>query len=292
MDIGHQLQGPEAGLKDAAAEIHDVVGGAVVHHVQQQLFGENVDLQALQGAAGGDGMNGQVGHPAGIIHLHILGEAGRALQTGGADHGHIGAAVQMLLEYLSHRQVDRHIAPGQDHIVLTDVLQIVGHAGQGIHVAPVLAAPLRIAKGGEDPQAAVLAGQVPVLAGTHMVQQRLIALVDDNAHVGDTGVDIVGQHKVDQAVAAAERQRAGVAGAGQLAQIGVRAAREHDPVKVVHTCSPPFTFFRTMALGLTTAFSPTLMPPATTAIPQSGSSEGGAPTVASASMTAPSATMA
>ena len=33
-----------------------------------------------------------------------------------------------------------------------------------------------------------------------------------------------------------------------------------------------------MALGLTTAFSPTLMPPATTAIPQSGSSEGGAPT--------------
>ena len=198
----------------------------------------------------------------------------------------------MLLEHLGHRQVDRHITPGQDHIVLADILQIVGHTGQGVHVAPVLASPLRIAEGGQDPQAAVLAGQIPVLAGAHMVQQGLIALVDDHAHVGDAGVDIVGQHKVDQAVTAAERQRAGVAGAGQLTQIGVRAAREHDPMQIIHTCSPPFTFFRTMALGLTTAFSPTWTPPATTAIPQSGSSEGGAPTVASASMTAPSATMA
>ena len=93
VDIGHQLQGLEPGLEDAAAEVHDVVGGAVVHHVQQQLFGQDIDLKALQSAAGGDGMDGQVGHPAGIIHLHILGEAGRALQAGGADHGHIGAAV-------------------------------------------------------------------------------------------------------------------------------------------------------------------------------------------------------
>ena len=47
-----------------------------------------------------------------------------------------------------------------------------------------------------------------------------------------------------------------------------------------------------MALGVTVAFSPTVTPPATTAMPQPGESSGGAPTTAPASTTASSATMA
>ena len=76
--------------------------------------------------------------------------------------------------------------------------------------------PLCHAEGGQDAQAAVLAAQVPVLAGTYMIQQGLIALVDDQAHVADARVDIAGEHEVDQAVPTAEGQRAGIAGAGQL----------------------------------------------------------------------------
>ena len=65
-------------------------------------------------------------------------------------------------------------------------------------------------------RAAVLAAQVPVLAGAYVVQKRLVALVDDQAYVGDARVDVVGQHEVDQTVASAKGQRAGVAGTGQF----------------------------------------------------------------------------
>ena len=198
----------------------------------------------------------------------------------------------MLLKDLVHRQVDGHITPGQQDIVLTDVLQIVIHASQGLHAAPVLAlALLGVAEGGQDAQAAVLAAQVPVLAGTQMVQQGLIALMDHHAHVGDAGVDAVGQHEVNQAVAAAEGQRAGVAGTGQLAQVGVGAVREQDAVEIVHACSPPFTSSRIMALGETAALSPMVTPPATTAMPQPSLPSGAEPTVAPASTVAFSAMM-
>ena len=100
----------------------------------------------------------------------------------------------------------------------------------------------------------------------------------DDAHVGDAGVDVVGQHEVDQAVAAAEGQRAGVAGAGQLAKAGVGAIGKQNAVQVVHTRSPPFTSSRSMALGGTLAPAPTRTPPATTATPQPVLPSGGAPT--------------
>ena len=199
----------------------------------------------------------------------------------------------MLLENLGHGEVDGHVAPAQNHIVLADVLQVGVDAGQGLHAAPVLAAALaHIAEGGQDAQAAVLPGQLPVLARAHMVQQGLVALVDDQAHVGDAGVDIVGEHEVHQTIPPAEGQGAGVPGAGQLAQIAVGAIGEENAVQIVHACSPPFTSERIMALGETTARSPMVTLPPTTAMPHLGSSLGGVPTLAFASTTAFSAMMA
>ncbi len=49
-----------------------------------------------------------------------------------------------------------------------------------------------------------------------MIQQGLIVGVDDEAHIGDAGVDHVGEHEVDHAVAAAVGDGAGVAVLGQL----------------------------------------------------------------------------
>ena len=210
----------------------------------------------------------------------------------GAYSGDVGAAAQMVAEDVGHGQVDHQISSRQNDIVLADLLEVGGDAGQGLQHAPIFPVLFGVAEGGQDPQAAVLAAQVPILTGTHVVQQGLIALVNDNAHVGDTGVDVVGEHEINQAVTAAEGQGAGVARTGQLPQIGIRAASEDNSVQIVHACSPPFTSSRIIALGLITALGPTVTPPATTAMPQSGSSEGGAPTVASSSMTAPSATMA
>ena len=122
VDIGDELQRVQAGLENAPAEVRDIVGGAVVHHAQQQLLGQNVQLQRFQLVAGGDGVDGQVGDAAGLADLHILGGAGRAPEGGGADHGDIGPGVQVLLEHVGHRQVQCHIPPAEDDIVLTDVV--------------------------------------------------------------------------------------------------------------------------------------------------------------------------
>ena len=238
-------------------------------------------------------MDGQVGDPAVGADLHILGEPGSAVQCGGAHHGDIGAGSDVLVIDSLHVQVEGRVAPAHDDIVLTDVLQIPGHTGQGLHVAAVLAvALLTVAEGGQNPQTAVLAAQIPVLAGAQVVQKGLVALMDDDAHVGDAGVDIVGQHEVDQTIPAAEGQRTGVARASQLAQISVGAVGKENTVEIIHARSPPFTSSRIMALGEITAFSPTVTPLATTAMPHSGLSSGAEPTTASDSTTAFSATMA
>ena len=237
-------------------------------------------------------MDGQVGDPALLADLHILGELGGAFQRGGADHGDVGPRGQVLLKDLVDGQVDGSVAPGQKDVVLANVLQVVIHPGQGLHAAPVLAvAGLGVAEGGQDAQAAVLAAQVPVFAGAQVVQQGLIALVEDDAYIADAGVDHAAEYKVNHAVAAAEGQGAGVAGTGQLPQIGVGAVCEQDAVEIVHACSPPFTSSRIMALGRTVALSPTVTPPATTAMPQLSLPSGAAPTVAPDSTVAFSATM-
>ena len=181
VEIGQHLQGAQTGKQNAPAEVVDVMGGAVVHHVQQQLFGDDVGLQRLQGVGRVSGIDGQIAHQS----IGTLGDvdcvAGGALQLLGAEDGDVSTAVQMLLEHFGHGQVDHHVAPAHDDILLTDVLEIGVDARQRLHVAAVFpaAAPLCHAEGGQDAQAAVLAAQVPVLAGTHMVQQGLIALVDD-----------------------------------------------------------------------------------------------------------------
>ena len=111
----------EVGLEHAAAEAVNIVGGAVLHDLQQALLGHDVDLQGLQAHAGG-GVDGQVVHLAVLVQGDVLAVAGGAAVVGGAHQGDVRAGVQVLLEDLGHGQVDRHVAPGQDHIVLTDVL--------------------------------------------------------------------------------------------------------------------------------------------------------------------------
>ena len=92
----------------------------------------------------------------------------------------------MLLKDLADRQVDGCVAPGQKNVVLTDILQIVIDSGQSFHAAPVLTvALLCVTERGQNAQAAVLAAQVPVLAGTQVVQKGLVALVYHYAYVAN-----------------------------------------------------------------------------------------------------------
>ena len=72
-----------------------------------------------------------------------------------------------------------------------------------------------------------------------MIQQGLVVGVDDQAHIGDTGVDHVGEHEVNHPVPAAIGDGAGVAVLGQLPQIRVGKVGEDDAVQLVHHFTPP-----------------------------------------------------
>ena len=91
-----------------------------------------------------------IGDPAVGVHGKIVGVLGVAPGDGGTHRRDVRPAPQMLLEDLTQGQVDRHVAAGQYHIVLTDLFQIGVYAAQGVHAAPVVPLPalVGVAEGG------------------------------------------------------------------------------------------------------------------------------------------------
>ena len=167
----------------------------------------------------------------------------------------------MGVQHVPQRQIGHQIAVGQHHIILPDVTQILNDAAQRLHLAPEGAdgAPaLAVSEGGQQLQSAGFAAQVPAFAGAQMVQNTLALAVHDDAHVGDTGVDHVGQDEIDHPVIAAEGQRAVDAVGGQLAQPRLLSVGEDDTVHTFH-CTASFPWVRSsMVLGGT--FSRSVIP--------------------------------
>ena len=62
----------------------------------------------------------------------------------------------------------------------------------------------------------MLPAQVPVLAGTQVVQQALVVALDGYAHVGHAGVDHAAEDEVDETVAPREGDGGGHAGLSQF----------------------------------------------------------------------------
>ena len=221
-------------LQNVVAEAELVAAGALRHHLQQQLLAEDEHIQAAV-ARRGKHIVGGVRDAARLIQCkvgirHIAGD-------GGAYRRHVRAGLDMAAQHILQRQVDDKVAVRQQHIVLPDALEVVHHARQCLHLAPVLAAgapALVIRKGGQQRQAAVVEAEIPALAGAKMIQHRLALAVHDDAHVRDTGVDHGGQHKVDDPVIPAEGDGAVDAVGDQLPQIRPLLVGEDDPVHSFH----------------------------------------------------------
>ena len=148
----------------------------------------------------------------------------------------------MGLQHTGQGQIGHQIAVGQHHIVLPDVAQVFNDAAQCLHLAPECphhAPALAVGEGGQQLQAAGLAAQIPAFAGTQMIQHALALAVHDNAHVGDPGIDHVGQDKVHHPVIAAKGQRAVDTVGGQLTQTRLLSIGEDDPVHSLH-CAASF----------------------------------------------------
>ena len=176
--------------------------------------------------------------------------------------------------------------------------QVLDHTSQRLHLAPEGAhhAPaLIVGKGRQQFQAAALAAEIPALAGAQMIQHTLALAVHDDAHIGDPGVDHIGEHEVHHPVVAAEGQGAVDTVGRQLPQTGLFSIGEDDTVHTFHR-EPSFPWVRSsMVLGGTFSPAVTQVRGPSTAMPHasgSAASSGGAPTTAPRPMRHSSPTMA
>ena len=202
----------------------------------------------------------------------------------------------MAAQHVLQRQVDDQIAVRQQHVILPDALEVVHDAGQGLHLAAVLAAraPLFVVgKGGQQRQAAVVAAEIPALAGAQMIQHGLALAVHDDAHVCDTGVDHGGEHEVDDPIVSGKGDGAVDAVGDELPQVRPLFIGEDDPVHTFHgRTSLPLA--PSIIFGSTTPPSGTAVWGPSTAMPQRSKSTlpGVPPTTAFFPTWQPSPTMA
>ena len=237
--IAAQLQLAAHLLQDVVAEAVLIMCHAVTDQTDQQVGGQDVQIQAAVALGGIDIVSG-VDDAAGIVQL----EVGVAALAGhrGAHAGHVGTGLHMVTQHIVQRDVDDQITVGQHHVLLTDILhQIVQHAGQSLHLAAELAnaaAVLSIGKGRQQRQTAVLAAQVPALAVAQMVQHALALALHDDAHILHAGVDHIGEHEVHHAVLTADGNGAMDSVLDQLTQARLFLIREDNSVHSFHAYTP------------------------------------------------------
>ena len=233
------MQGILPVLENIVAEAVLIMCHAVGDQLDQQVPAQHEDVQAAE-ALGGEHVVGHVHNAPGVIQLKI-GVAFRPRQRG-AHRRHVRAGGDVVPQHVVQGQVHHQVAVGQHHIILPDVLEIVHHAAQGLHLAPepaCVAPPLGIGEGRQQSQAAVVAAEVPAFAGAQVVQHALALAVHDDAHVPDAGIDHVGEHKVHHPIVAAEGDGAVDALLDELPQSGFLFVGENDAVHSVHASTSP-----------------------------------------------------
>ena len=230
-------------LDEVAQQVVDAPGGVVPDGVGQQLPGDDHVAHAGVLAGLGGAVQGVGGHPAGVVRPHDGVEAGLGiLRLQGAEHGDIRAAGDVVFQGGPVVDVAHHIGVGQQDVGRGgDGLQVVQRVAQVIHFAPVVGAGVLGGEGGQDLKPAVFAVQVILLGIVQMLHQGLIVLGGQHAHVGNAGVDHVGQHEIHHAVASAEGDRGHIAVVSKGAElVGVQLGENNT--SHVHSGHPPKQF--------------------------------------------------
>ena len=103
------------------AEGVEPVGGALADQAQEQLLGQEEDVQVLHAGRLAGALD-DIGDGLVVSHLEI--DGGRRV-TGvprGADQSHVCVVVHVLLEHVLQVQVQGDVPIGDEHIFLPDVL--------------------------------------------------------------------------------------------------------------------------------------------------------------------------
>ena len=109
----------------------------------------------------------------------------------------------MLVDHIPQVDIGDDIAVAEQHVFGVVVADVAQSPLERLQAAPIDPSGLAAGKGRQQHQPAPFAGQVPWPSGTHMVHQGLVVHLGDDANIRDVRVDHAGEHKIDQAVAAA-----------------------------------------------------------------------------------------
>ena len=131
------------------------------------------------------------------------------------------------------------VAVGHDDQVSLGVADIGINVCQSLQPAPIVNSLLSAVRR-QDGQTAVLSGQIPLLAVSQMVHQRLEIALGNDTNILDARVNQVGKHEINQTISAAKRDRRHGAVFCQLSQCRIVHIRKHNSQCFIHhRCPPP-----------------------------------------------------
>ena len=115
------MQGAGLGLEYRAAETGLVVAHALVHQIQQELLGEDVDFQGAVAARPVAQGEERLLDPAGFVEAEE-GDVALRIHAAGAYGGNVRTGGQMGLVHILERDIDDEVTVRQDHMGLPDAL--------------------------------------------------------------------------------------------------------------------------------------------------------------------------
>ena len=177
----------------------------------------------------------------GQIEEHIKGAAFRILCT---DDGDICLRLLMFLHDFIQRNVCHDICAANQHVLALVLVEHVADRAECLQRGTIVFCYQRrrlrrkcVRR--KQEHAAALARQIPILAGTEVIEQRLILVAHQNGYLITARVHEIGHHKVNHAIAAAKRHRRYRTVLGQLAQVIIAIKSNDNSQCIFHSCSSP-----------------------------------------------------
>ena len=161
------------------------------------------------------------------VLVHVNGErtvVAAGHHAGPVDKGHVGVVLGMEFKQVGVVKIGDDVAGRDHHIFFTAVVKIAVHVVDSLyHAAKRLAAV-----GSQQGEVASSLGEIVGAAGADVVGQRQEIALGNNAHVVDARVGHVGEHKVDDAIFAADGNARCCTGGGKLGNLFGKRVREDE----------------------------------------------------------------
>ena len=157
-----------------------------------------------------------------------------------ADSGDFG--IRFFVDTAGFPQVDvcTQVADHEDDVFCGDIFNVRSNRVERFDSAGIIPSVVSgKTERRKHPQPAGTAAHIPGLAGSQMIEQRLVVPLHNHTDINNTGIPKGRQSKVNQAVTAANWKRRGCAFRNKLTQLGIGFVCKNDAMIVIHRFKPP-----------------------------------------------------